>query len=48
MNIRNTIDNLKKPFNKGEKWEKFAPAFNQILQLIFRQSHQVYLGHCGL
>ena len=26
--LRNKLDQLKKPFNKGEKWEKFAPAFN--------------------
>ena len=35
MNIRNTIDNLKKPFNRGEKWEKFAPAFNALDTFLF-------------
>jgi hypothetical protein len=31
MNIRNTIDNLKKPFNKGAKWEKFAPVWDKVI-----------------
>lgn len=28
--LRNKIDQLKKPFEKGEKWEKMAPAFNAL------------------
>ena len=42
MNIRNKIDNLKKPFNKGEKWEKFAPAFNALDTFLFvPKSHTI-------
>ena len=26
--LRNKIDQIKKPFARGEKWEKFAPAVN--------------------
>ena len=44
MNIRNTIDNLKKPFNKGEKWEKFAPAFNAFDTFLFVPNHTTKHG----
>jgi Na+-transporting NADH:ubiquinone oxidoreductase subunit B len=44
MNIRNTIDNLKKPFNKGEKWERFAPAFNAFDTFLFVPNHTTKHG----
>ena len=44
MNIRNTIDNLKKPFNKGEKWERFAPAFNALDTFLFVPNHTTKYG----
>jgi Na+-transporting NADH:ubiquinone oxidoreductase subunit B len=44
MNIRNTIDNLKKPFNRGEKWEKFAPAFNALDTFLFVPNHTTKHG----
>ena len=44
MNIRNTIDNLKKPFNKGEKWERFAPAFNALDTFLFVPNHTTKHG----
>ena len=44
MNIRNKIDNLKKPFNKGEKWEKFAPAFNALDTFLFVPNHTTKHG----
>ena len=44
MNIRNTIDNLKKPFNRGEKWEKFAPAFNALDTFLFEPNHTTKHG----
>jgi Na+-transporting NADH:ubiquinone oxidoreductase subunit NqrB len=28
MNIRQILDTIKKPFGKGEKFEKYAPAVN--------------------
>ena len=28
--LRKTLDELKKPFEKGQKLEKFAPAINAI------------------
>jgi Na+-transporting NADH:ubiquinone oxidoreductase subunit B len=28
MNIRKILDTVKKPFSKGEKFEKYAPAVN--------------------
>jgi Na+-transporting NADH:ubiquinone oxidoreductase subunit B len=44
MNIRNTIDTLKKPFNKGEKWERFAPAFNAFDTFLFVPNHTTKHG----
>lgn len=44
MNIRNTIDNLKKPFNRGEKWEKFATAFNALDTFLFVPNHTTKHG----
>ena len=37
--IRKSLDNLKKPFGKGQKLEKFAPAFNAFDTLLFVPNH---------
>ncbi len=44
MNIRETIDKLKKPFNKGEKWERFAPAFNAFDTFLYVPNHTTKHG----
>ena len=44
MNLRNTIDNLKKPFVKGEKWERFAPAFNALDTFLYVPNHTTKHG----
>ena len=44
MNLRNTIDNLKKPFGKGEKWERFAPAFNALDTFLYVPNHTTKHG----
>ena len=44
MNIRETIDNLKKPFNKGKKWERFAPAFNALDTFLYVPNHTTKHG----
>ena len=35
MNIRQTLDNLKKPFEKGQKLEKLYPAFDAFETFLF-------------
>lgn len=42
--LRNKIDQLKKPFNKGEKWEKFAPAINALDTFLFVPDHTTKKG----
>ena len=44
MNLRNTVDNLKKPFSKGEKWERFAPAFNALDTFLYVPNHTTKHG----
>ena len=44
MNLRQTIDSLKKPFNKGEKWEKYAPAFNALDTFLYVPNHTTKYG----
>ena len=44
MKLRNTIDKLKKPFNKGEKWERFAPAFNALDTFLYVPNHTTKHG----
>ena len=44
MNIRKTIDKLKKPFNKGQKWERLAPAFNALDTFLFVPNHTTKHG----
>ena len=31
MNLRRRIDAIKKPFAKGEKWERFAPGTTPMM-----------------
>jgi Na+-transporting NADH:ubiquinone oxidoreductase subunit B len=33
--LRKSLDNLKKPFGKGQKFEKFAPAINAFDTFLF-------------
>ena len=42
--LRRLIDNLKKPFAKGEKLEKFAPAINAFDTLLFVPNHTTKSG----
>ena len=42
--IRKSLDNLKKPFGKGQKLEKFAPAFNAFDTLLFVPNHTTKKG----
>ncbi|EIJ38874.1 MULTISPECIES: NADH:ubiquinone reductase (Na(+)-transporting) subunit B [Galbibacter] len=42
--LRNKLDQLKKPFNKGEKWEKFAPAFNAFDTFLYVPNHTTKKG----
>ena len=44
MNLRQTIDSLKKPFNKGEKWERYAPAFNALDTFLYVPNHTTKYG----
>lgn len=42
--IRKKLDELKRPFNKGQKWEKFAPAFNAFDTFLFVPNHTTRKG----
>lgn len=42
--LRNKLDDLKKPFNKGGKWEKLAPAFNAFDTFLFVPDHTTKKG----
>ena len=33
--LRRNLDNLKRPFGKGQKFEKFAPAINAFDTFLF-------------
>ena len=44
MNLREVIDSLKKPFNKGEKWERYAPAFNALDTFLYVPNHTTKYG----
>ena len=39
MNIRQILDTIKKPFAKGEKFEKFAPAVNAFATFLPIPNH---------
>ena len=42
--LRNKIDQIKKPFARGEKWEKFAPAVNAFDTFLFVPNHTTHKG----
>lgn len=42
--LRNKIDQLKKPFGRGEKWEKFAPAINALDTFLYVPNHTTKKG----
>ena len=42
--IRKQLDTLKKPFGKGQKFEKFAPAFNAFETFLFVPNHVTKKG----
>lgn len=42
--LRKKIDKIRKPFNRGEKWEKFAPAINAFDTLLFVPNHVTQKG----
>ena len=42
--LRKKLDQLKKPFAKGEKWEKFAPAVNAFDTFLYVPNHTTQKG----
>ena len=42
--IRKKLDDIKRPFEKGEKWEKLAPAINAFDTFLFVPNHTTYKG----
>ena len=42
--LRKSLDKIKKPFDKGQKLEKFAPAFNAFDTLLFVPNHTTKKG----
>jgi len=44
MNIRKILDTVKKPFSKGEKFEKYAPAVNAFDTFLFVPNHTTKHG----
>ena len=44
MNIREILDTTKKPFGKGEKFEKFAPAVNAFDTFLYVPNHTTKHG----
>ena len=42
--IRERIDVIKKPFGKGQKWERFAPAVNAFDTFLFVPNHTTQKG----
>ena len=42
--LRKTLDNIKKPFGKGEKYERFAPAVNAFDTFLFVPNHTTNKG----
>ena len=42
--LRKTLDNIKKPFGKGEKYERFAPAINAFDTFLFVPNHTTKKG----
>ena len=44
MMLRKQIDRLKKPFSKGSKYERFAPAVNAFDTFLFVPNHTTQKG----
>jgi Na+-transporting NADH:ubiquinone oxidoreductase subunit B len=44
MMLREKLDQLKKPFAKGSKWERFAPAVNAFDTFLFVPNHTTHKG----
>ena len=44
MKLRSSIDAIKKPFGKGQKWERFAPAVNAFDTFLFVPNHTTKKG----
>ena len=44
MNIRKILDTVKKPFEKGQKFEKYAPAVNAFDTFLFVPNHTTKHG----
>ena len=44
MKLRERIDAIKKPFAKGQKLERFAPAFNAFDTFLFVPNHTTLKG----
>ena len=42
--LRRTLDNFKRPFGKGQKFEKFAPAINAFDTFLFVPNHTTKKG----
>ncbi|MDG2146874.1 MAG: NADH:ubiquinone reductase (Na(+)-transporting) subunit B [Flavobacteriaceae bacterium] len=42
--LRKKLDDLRHPFRKGGKWEKFAPAINAFDTFLFVPSHTTFKG----
>jgi len=42
--LRKSLDNLKRPFGKGQKFEKFAPAINAFDTFLFVPNHTTRRG----
>tara|TARA_B100001564_G_scaffold354261_1_gene364554 strand:+ start:258 stop:1415 length:1158 start_codon:yes stop_codon:yes gene_type:complete len=42
--LRKKLDNLRYPFRKGGKWEKFAPAINAFDTFLFVPNHTTHKG----
>ena len=42
--LRKSLDNLKRPFGKGQKFEKFSPAINAFDTLLFVPNHTTKKG----
>ncbi len=42
--IRQKLDKFKEPFNKGNKLEKYAPAYNALDTFLFTPNHTTQKG----
>ena len=42
--LRKKLDDIKRPFGKGQKWERFAPAINAFDTFLFVPNHTTVSG----